>query len=106
MKQIEGGVTAAKGFQAAGVEVGIKAGHAGKKDMAMIYSETCCKTAGTFTSNIVKAAPVKYDMDIVKNSAGVHAVVVNSGIANACTGEEGMKNCRRFLGNCKEPSQF
>ncbi len=94
MKQIEGGVTAAKGFQAAGVEVGIKAGHAGKKDMAMIYSEICCKAAGTFTSNIVKAAPVKYDMDIVQNSAGVHAVVVNSGIANACTGEEGMKNCK------------
>ncbi len=98
MKQIEGGVTAAKGFQAAGVEVGIKAGHAGKKDMAMIYSETSCKTAGTFTSNIVKAAPVKYDMDIVKNSSGVHAVVVNSGIANACTGEEGMKNCKIIAG--------
>lgn len=98
MKQIEGGVTAAKGFQAAGVEVGIKAGHAGKKDMAMIYSETSCKTAGTFTSNIVKAAPVKYDMEIVKNSSGVHAVVVNSGIANACTGEEGMKNCKIIAG--------
>ncbi len=98
MKQIEGGVTAAKGFQASGVEVGIKAGHAGKKDMAMIYSETSCKTAGTFTSNIVKAAPVKYDMEIVKNSSGVHAVVVNSGIANACTGEEGMKNCKIIAG--------
>ncbi len=98
MKQIEGGVTAAKGFQASGVEVGIKAGHAGKKDMAMIYSETSCKTAGTFTSNIVKAAPVKYDMEIVKNSSGVHAVVVNSGIANACTGEEGMKNCKTIAG--------
>lgn len=98
MKQIEGGVTAAKGFQASGVEVGIKAGHAGKKDMAMICSETSCKTAGTFTSNIVKAAPVKYDMEIVKNSSGVHAVVVNSGIANACTGEEGMKNCKIIAG--------
>ncbi|MDY5576676.1 MAG: bifunctional ornithine acetyltransferase/N-acetylglutamate synthase [Lachnospiraceae bacterium] len=94
MKQIEGGVTAAKGFKATGLEVGIKAGHTGKKDMAMVYSEVPCKAAGTFTSNVVKAAPVKYDMDIVKNSPYVQAVVVNSGVANACTGEEGMKNCR------------
>lgn len=93
MKQIEGGVTAAKGFQATGLEVGIKAGHAGKKDMAMVYSEVPCKAAGTFTSNVVKAAPVKYDMNVVDNSPYVQAVVVNSGVANACTGGEGMKNC-------------
>ncbi len=94
MKQIDGGVVAAKGFQATGLEVGIKAGHSGKKDMAMVYSQVPCKVAGTFTTNVVKAAPVKYDMNIVDNSPYVQAVVVNSGVANACTGEEGMKNCQ------------
>ena len=96
MKQIEGGVTAAKGFLASGLEVGIKAGHAGKKDMAMVYSEVPCKAAGTFTSNVVKAAPVRYDMNVVENSPYVQAVVVNSGVANACTGAEGMDNCDKI----------
>lgn len=94
MNQIEGGVVAAEGFKAAGLEVGIKANTPGKKDMAMIYSAVPCKVAGTFTTNIVKAAPVKYDMDIVENSPYVQAVVVNSGIANACTGKEGMDSCK------------
>lgn len=94
MKQIEGGVVAAEGFKAAGLEVGIKANTTGKKDMAMIYSTVPCKVAGTFTTNVVKAAPVKYDMDIVENSPYVQAVVVNSGVANACTGKEGMDSCK------------
>ncbi len=93
MKQIEGGVVAAKGFKATGLQVGIKA-NSTKKDMAMVYSEAPCKVAGTFTTNVVKAAPVKYDMDIVDNSPFVQAVVVNSGVANACTGVEGMDNCK------------
>lgn len=94
MKKIEGGVVAAEGFKAAGLEVGIKANTTGKKDMAMIYSTVPCKVAGTFTTNVVKAAPVKYDMDIVENSPYVQAVVVNSGVANACTGKEGMDSCK------------
>lgn len=94
MKQIDGGVVAAEGFMAAGLEVGIKANTGGKKDMAMIYSTVPCKVAGTFTTNVVKAAPVKYDMDIVENSPFVQAVVVNSGVANACTGREGMDSCK------------
>ncbi|MFG6326671.1 MAG: bifunctional glutamate N-acetyltransferase/amino-acid acetyltransferase ArgJ [Lachnospiraceae bacterium] len=94
MNQIEGGVVAAEGFKAAGLEVGIKANTPGKKDMAMIYSAVPCKVAGTFTTNIVKAAPVKYDMDIVENSPYVQAVVVNSGVANACTGKEGIDSCK------------
>ena len=94
MKQIDGGVVAAEGFKAAGLEVGIKANTSGKKDMAMIYSTVPCKVAGTFTTNVVKAAPVKYDMDIVENSPFVQAVVVNSGVANACTGTEGMDSCK------------
>jgi glutamate N-acetyltransferase/amino-acid N-acetyltransferase len=91
MKQINGGITAAKGFMAAGMHAGIKKN---KKDMAMIYSEVPCNAAGTFTTNIVKAAPVKWDMGIVKNSAFVQAVVINSGVANACTGETGLKHCK------------
>ncbi len=94
MKQIEGGVVAAKGFSATGVSVGIKASKQEKKDMAMVYSDVPCKVAGTFTSNLVKAAPVKYDMDVVENSPFVQAVIVNSGVANAGTGIEGMNDCK------------
>lgn len=94
MKKIDGGVTAPKGFYAAGLEVGIKEGHSGKKDMAMIYSSVPCKAAATFTTNIVKAAPVLWDRNVVENSPYVQAVVVNSGVANACTGSEGMNYCR------------
>lgn len=91
MKVMNGGVTAAKGFQAAGIYAGIKKD---KKDMAMIYSEVPCVAAGTFTTNIVKAAPVKWDMDVVYNYQNAQAVIANSGVANACTGEEGMSYCR------------
>lgn len=91
MKVMDGGVTAAKGFQAAGIYAGIKKD---KKDMAMIYSEVPCEAAGTFTTNIVKAAPVKWDMDVVYNYQNAQAVIANSGVANACTGEEGMAYCK------------
>lgn len=93
MKVIEGGVTAAEGFQAAGIAAGIKKGNA--KDMAMIYSVVPCVAAGTFTTNVVKAAPVKWDQKIVYESPEAQAVVCNSGIANACTGEEGYGYCRK-----------
>ena len=87
MEKIKGGVTAAKGFKAAVTAAGIK--YTDRTDMAMIYSIVPCQAAGTFTTNIVKAAPVKWDMDIVYGGECVHAVVLNSGIANACTGGEG-----------------
>ncbi len=86
MKIIDGGVTAAKGFLAAGVYAGIKKK---RKDMALVYSTVAAKGAGTFTTNVVKAAPVKWDMKVTKESEFVQAVVLNSGIANACTGPEG-----------------
>ena len=92
MKQIKGGVTAAKGYEAASTAAGIK--YQGRTDMALIYSQVPCVSAGTFTTNAVKAAPVKWDRQIVDSGAGVQAVVVNSGIANACTGEEGMGYCK------------
>ena len=92
MKIIDGGVTAAKGFLAAGLAAGIKKGN--KKDMAMIYSSTPCMAAGTFTTNLVKAAPVKWDQEIVYHQPSAQAVVINSGVANACTGSEGMECCQ------------
>ncbi len=93
MKIITGGVTAAKGFEAAAAEAQIK--YKDRKDMALIYSQVPCVAAGTFTTNVVKAAPVRWDQEIVKKSANVHAVIINSGIANACTGEEGYGYCEQ-----------
>lgn len=92
MEIITGGVTAAKGFLAAGVEAGIKYGN--RTDMAMVYSERPCRAAGVFTTNVVKAAPVLWDKEKVTNAEAVQAVVVNSGIANACTGKQGYDCCR------------
>ncbi len=93
MKKIEGGVTAAKGFMAAGVEADIK--YKDRKDMAMIFSKTPCVTAGTFTTNVVKAACVLWDKEIVDSDKQTHAVVINSGIANACTGKQGFDACAK-----------
>ena len=91
METFKGSVTSAKGFYAASTAAGIK--YKDRSDMAMIYSKEPCVCAGTFTTNIVKAAPVKWDMRIVEESPFVQAVVVNAGIANACTGEEGLAHC-------------
>ncbi len=93
MKKIKGGVTAAKGYRAAGAEAGIK--YKNRPDVALIVSDVPALCAGTFTRNVVKAAPVLWDRDIVKNRGKAGAIVVNSGIANACTGEEGMAYCRQ-----------
>lgn len=92
MKVIDGGVTSAKGFYAAAAAAEIK--YKGRTDMALIYSEKPCKTAGTFTTNVVKAAPVKWDRQVVESGVKSQAVIVNSGIANACTGQEGMQYCK------------
>lgn len=89
MKIISGGVTAAKGYMAAGIYAGIRKK---KKDMALVYSTVPAKGAGTFTTNIVKAAPVKWDIKLTKESENIQAVVINSGVANACTGKAGEKN--------------
>lgn len=93
MKIISGGVTAAKGFEAAGVQAGIK--YKERMDMAVIYSRKPCVLAGTFTSNVVKAAPVLWDKKIVEESAFGQAVIINAGIANACTGKEGYDYCKQ-----------
>lgn len=93
MKIIAGGVTAAKGFEAAAAAAGIK--YQDRTDMALVYSKVPCEAAGTYTTNVVKAAPVKWDQEVVKSGKKVQAVIVNSGIANACTGSEGYDCCRQ-----------
>ncbi|MCI8950726.1 MAG: bifunctional glutamate N-acetyltransferase/amino-acid acetyltransferase ArgJ [Lachnospiraceae bacterium] len=93
MKEIKGGVTAPKGFKAASCAAGIK--YKERQDMALLYSEIPCRAAGAFTTNIVKAAPVKWDQNLVSDGHEAQAVVINAGIANACTGEEGMEYCRQ-----------
>ena len=91
MNIIEGGITAAKGFLAGSLCAGIK--KSDSDDCALIYSEKPCVAAGTFTQNKVKAAPVKWDKKVIEESPFIQAVVVNTGIANACTGEKGLENC-------------
>jgi len=92
MREIKGGVTAAKGFEAAGIAAEIK--YKGRTDMAIVYSQVPCRAAGTFTTNVAKAAPVKWDQKVVKESDYAQVVIVNSGIANACTGAEGYGYCK------------
>ena len=91
MEFFDGGVTAPKGFKACGGAAGIRKN--GRKDLAMIFSEIPAQVAGTFTTNVVKAAPVIWDRDIVNEGTLAQLIVCNSGIANACTGEEGSTIC-------------
>lgn len=93
MIKVEGGVTNAKGFKAAGFFSGVRKK---KNDTALIYSEKDCAAAGVFTKNTVKAAPVYYDMEIINAGNPVRAIAVNSGNANACTGEQGMLDAEKM----------
>ncbi len=90
--KIDGGVTAPKGFQAASTAAGIK--YQGRTDMALVYSDVPCTAAGVYTSNVVKAAPVLWDKAVTDSDKKVRAVVINSGIANACTGKQGLEICK------------
>ena len=98
MEWITGGVCAAKGFRAAGCAAGIKKD--GSADMALIACDVPCTVAGTFTSNVVKAAPVLWDRAFVAEGRPARAVLVNSGVANACTGDEGYGYCRESAEAC------
>ena len=89
MKFVEGSITSPKGFKACGNGIGLKKG---KKDMALIMSEVPAVCVGTFTTNKVKAAPVKRDMALVEKQVKVSGVVINSGNANACTGDKGIED--------------
>lgn len=93
-KEIKDGITAPLGFKASGVACGIKKN--GKKDLALIYSEVPALAAGMLTTNKFKAAPVIIDMKHLKKSNNFKAIVVNSGNANACTGEKGIKDAEKM----------
>lgn len=93
VKKTEGGILAAKGYSVASMNIGIKAGNK-KRDLTLIKSDVPATVVGTFTRNIVKAAPVRWDMEVVERGLA-SAIVINTGIANAATGEEGYKNCRK-----------
>ena len=89
IEAINGGVTAAGGFHAAGVKAGIKTSK--NADLAMVYSENPCSAAGTFTTNAIRASSVDWCEGILPD-AGIHAIICNSGCANACTGDQGVKD--------------
>ena len=94
MKIIEDGtVTNPKGYKGAGLHIGIKKKN---KDFALIVSDVEAKAVGTFTTNMVKAAPVLWDKQVVENSDTVKAIAINSGIANACTGKLGEEANEKF----------
>ena len=91
MFTIDGGVTAPEGFKASSCAAGIK--YEGRTDMAMLWSDAPCTAAGVYTSNLVKAACVQWDKAITESNEKVSAVVINAGIANACTGKLGLQYC-------------
>ncbi|WHE87529.1 bifunctional ornithine acetyltransferase/N-acetylglutamate synthase [Lachnoanaerobaculum gingivalis] len=93
MKIINGGICAPKGFLASATEANIK--YRNRTDMAMIFSKVPAISAGVYTTNLVKAAPVLWDRKITDSETDVNAIVINSGIANACTKDEGMEYCRQ-----------
>lgn len=88
---VKGGVCSARGFRAAGVGAEIK--YKGRNDVALIVADSPCAAAAVFTTNKVAAAPVVYDREVVKGGR-VQAILANSGCANACTGEEGLRDAR------------
>ena len=93
MKIIKGGICAPKGFFASATEANIK--YKNRTDMAMIFSKVPAISAGVYTTNLVKAAPVLWDRKITDSETYVNAIVINSGIANACTKDEGMEYCKQ-----------
>ena len=91
--KVEGGVTAARGFRAAGLHCGIKSA---RPDLALVVSDSLAAAAGVFTTNAVKAAPVLVSMEAIQSGAA-QAVLVNSGNANACTGAQGLADAREMV---------
>lgn len=94
-----GTVTTPKGFLAAGIFCGIKKQ---KKDLSLIYSKKSCTAAGTFTLNKVKAAPLLISQEVIKSKTNVNAILINSGNANACTGDKGYEDALIMQKYCAE----
>jgi glutamate N-acetyltransferase/amino-acid N-acetyltransferase len=101
MKPVKGGVTAAKGFRAAAVFVGIKAANKSREDMALVASEVPAVGAGVFTTNRVKAAPVRVSRAHLRSPHSC-AVLLNSGNANACTGPCGIAAAKALAARLAE----
>ena len=101
MKPVKGGVTAARGFRAAAVFVGIKAANKSREDMALVASEVPAVGAGVFTTNRVKAAPVRVSRAHLRSPHSC-AVLLNSGNANACTGPCGIAAAKALAGRLAE----
>lgn len=95
LKEITGGVTAAQGFTAGGVYCGIKESSVRKRDIAVIYSEKKANVGGVFTTNQFAAAPVEWCREVVKRGKA-QMIVVNSGNANACTGDHGRADVQKM----------
>ena len=98
----KGGVCAPVGFLASTVAAGIKNPEAERDDVALIYSEHPCVSAGTFTTNRVKAAPVRVSQANLRNNE-IRAIIVNSGNANACTGIRGLEDARAMTDLVAKP---
>src|SRR5437016_9756960 len=103
LRKVPGSIVAPKGFLASGVFCNIKRLGTGKgsakgrkRDLALIVSEVPATVAGMFTTNQICAAPVKVCLERVKKGVA-QAIVVNSGNANACTGQQGMKDAREMV---------
>src|SRR6266702_3991770 len=97
----DGSVTSARGFTAAAAPAGLKAD--GAVDVALLVSTTSCATAGVFTKNAVRAAPVVYDADLLSERPGrIRAVAMNARVANACTGPEGLEAARAMARAAEE----
>jgi glutamate N-acetyltransferase/amino-acid N-acetyltransferase len=94
IKEIQGGVTAPRGFRAGGVCCGIKKGKT-KRDLGLVLSETRASAAAVYTTNLVKAAPILITREHLADGYA-QAVIVNSGNANACNGERGLADARRM----------
>ncbi|MBA2374717.1 MAG: bifunctional glutamate N-acetyltransferase/amino-acid acetyltransferase ArgJ [Actinomycetota bacterium] len=100
IKSLSGGALAAGGFMASGVECGVRS--SGSLDLGILYSEAPCVSAAVFTRNVLKGAPLTVTGDAVTNG-DVRAVVVNSGNANAATGERGVEDARRMQKIAADP---
>ena len=96
MEVVQEGVTAPIGFQASGIHCGVKKA---RKDVALVYTETPAVAAAMFTTNAVVAAPVVVDKKQLERSNTIRAILVNSGNANACTGDRGMEDARAMVCN-------
>jgi glutamate N-acetyltransferase / amino-acid N-acetyltransferase len=93
--EIGGGITAPKGFRASAVRSGIKEGPPGKNDLGLVISDFPAVAAATFTTNKIKAAPVRVSADHLR-AGDTRAIIANSGNANACTGSTGIQNAKRM----------